>query len=284
MQNRVLINSLSVLIVLAIAGAYFWIDSVAPYVAYFTIFFLILGFFMLTGKIVNQQLFGILIDSRNKVSLSRLQLVLWTLVVLSGFFVMGLLNTANLASTGASDPGPLDITVPQEVWWLLGISTTSLVGSPLLKSYREEQSATGSTPAPVSTSAPVTEAVAATTDTSNNADAEATPAPAPVATTPGTNGTSTDNTGKVIHKNTTADKASFWDIFMGEESTNYKSVDVAKLQMLFFSLITVVSYTIAVIVQIKTGSTFSFPDINAGLVTLMGISHAGYLTNKGIPK
>ena len=107
---------------------------------------------------------------------------------------------------------------------------------------------------------------------------EAAPAPATGSSAP------SDVTAEAIHVNPAPDKANFWDIFMGEESSNYKSVDVAKLQMLLFSVITIVSYTVAIIVQVQANQTSAFPAINAGLVTLMGISHAGYLTHKGIPK
>ena len=47
-----------------------------------------------------------------------------------------------LSNIGRSSPTPLAITVPTQVWLLLGISTTSLVGSPLLKSNKMRQSKT----------------------------------------------------------------------------------------------------------------------------------------------
>src|SRR2546427_2881501 len=44
---------------------------------------------------------GLLIDERNKISLSRLQIVLWTVVVLSGFL------TAALSNLAMGQPTPL---------------------------------------------------------------------------------------------------------------------------------------------------------------------------------
>ena len=73
---------------------------------------------------------GLLIDERNKISLARLQLTLWTIVVLSGFL------TAALSNLAAAQPNPLAISVPSELWLLMGISTTSLVASPLIKSTK----------------------------------------------------------------------------------------------------------------------------------------------------
>jgi hypothetical protein len=73
---------------------------------------------------------GLLIDERNKISLSRLQRTLWTIVVLSGFL------TAALSNLEAGQPDPLAISAPSELWLLMGISTTSLVASPLIKSTK----------------------------------------------------------------------------------------------------------------------------------------------------
>lgn len=69
---------------------------------------------------------GTLVDGRNKMSLSRLQLALWTLLVLSGFLA------AALSNIRAGQAAPLAIAIPAELWLLLGISVTSLVGSPLI--------------------------------------------------------------------------------------------------------------------------------------------------------
>ncbi|MCK4458266.1 MAG: hypothetical protein KAT13_01350, partial [Methanosarcinales archaeon] len=69
---------------------------------------------------------GLLIDERNRMSLSRLQMILWTAIILSGLLVAALSNT----TLGAKDP--LAIALPEELWMLMGISTASLVGSPLI--------------------------------------------------------------------------------------------------------------------------------------------------------
>jgi hypothetical protein len=53
---------------------------------------------------------GLLIDTRNKMLLSRLQLILWTLVVLSAFLTVALFNIRN---TQMADP--LHIKVPSQV-------------------------------------------------------------------------------------------------------------------------------------------------------------------------
>jgi hypothetical protein len=69
---------------------------------------------------------GVLLDSRRKLSLSRFQMVIWSILVLAAFL------TAALANISSRQEDPLGIAVPESIWILLGISVTSLVGSPLL--------------------------------------------------------------------------------------------------------------------------------------------------------
>lgn len=69
---------------------------------------------------------GVLVDQRNKISLSRLQLVLWSIVVVSAVISYGSLN-ALWGQTHA-----LNLNVPNQLWILLGISTGSFVAAPLV--------------------------------------------------------------------------------------------------------------------------------------------------------
>lgn len=88
---------------------------------------LVVFFFRGIGKICKKIWFGVLIDERNKVSLSRFQITLWTILFLASFFVAALINIFG------EQTNPLDIGIPTEFWVLMGISTTSLVGSSLIK-------------------------------------------------------------------------------------------------------------------------------------------------------
>jgi hypothetical protein len=91
---------------------------------------LIVAFLLLVGKLKNGRLGGFLIDNRQKVSLSRLQLVGWTVLIISAYSTAALWNTSH----GAKDP--LSILVPAQVWALMGISMTSFVGSRIVKSSK----------------------------------------------------------------------------------------------------------------------------------------------------
>ena len=72
-----------VVILVAIAWAGLNLTQDRPASAYFVILFLMTGFAVVTGRAITGYWRGILIDARNRLSLSRLQMISWTLVVLS---------------------------------------------------------------------------------------------------------------------------------------------------------------------------------------------------------
>jgi hypothetical protein len=76
----------------------------------------------------------LLSDERGRWSLSRLQLLVWTVLVLSTFWTMFL--TRLLAN--AADP--LALSVDDNLWWLLGISGASSVASPLILGRKQASS------------------------------------------------------------------------------------------------------------------------------------------------
>jgi hypothetical protein len=193
---------------------------------------------------------GLLIDERNKISLSRLQATLWTLLVLSALFVAALSN----ARLGQSDP--LAIGIPTTLWMLIGISTTSLVGSPLVLSSKKGRSANaGEIQQTLSLLAQQN------VDTSSIA-----------------------NLGQVI-VNTNPQNARWADLFTGEETGNAAQFDLAKIQMFYFTFILALVYavTLGLLFQQPGMIISAFPDLSQGMLTLLGISHAVYLTNKVIP-
>ncbi len=260
--------------------------------------------------------FGILIDTRNKFSLSRLQLILWLTLIASSIGIAFLQNykipspTLTIYFTGAfegsfqipadcrtgdvlfdercrpaalseqlqtlnieniqgnlgqllrdgdqmqitpptaehaaatfeiqsqsdeSAPEGRDFNIPDEILLLLGISTTSLVGSPLLKSIRDQ---------------------------------------------------SADEPSKIA-RNAKQKEARFSDFVMGEETQNRDQIDLAKVQMLYLTLVLVVAYGVALaeMFQTNAGSVITqFPPVASGVILLLGISHTGYLADKALPK
>ena len=73
---------------------------------------------------------GVLINERNLMSLSRLQMVVWSIIVLSAYFTMV------VARIRLCDPNPLSIQIDWHLLALMGISTTSLLGAPLIQSTK----------------------------------------------------------------------------------------------------------------------------------------------------
>lgn len=118
-----------------------------------------LGFLALIGKVVTQEQrdgkrsggrwTGILIDNRFKISLSRLQIMLWTVLALSTFTVIALDRTIPLlrasyftpSQRGEAEslPNPLDVRFPEELLLAMGISVTSLAGASWIKSKKTEK-------------------------------------------------------------------------------------------------------------------------------------------------
>jgi len=79
--------------------------------------------------------------------------------------------------------------------------------------------------------------------------------------------------------------AGWGDLFKGEETGNAAQLDMGKVQMLFFTLILVLAYGIAIDALLNgTGAVKELPILDAGIVALLGSSHAGYLANKAVPR
>lgn len=215
---------------------------------------LLLVFSIVAGHVITGLLRGVLIDSRNKISLSRFQMLLWTVLLLSGFLTAVLINIRR----GQSDP--LSIALHPDLWGLLGISTASLVGSPLIKSNKKSE--------------PTNESAKAKTEAQLTSQGAA---PAGVTAE-----------GQIVVNNKSED-ASFTDMFKGEEVGNAAYLDLGKVQMFFFTLITWFVYATALgamftaSVRPDAPKISGFPDLDTGMVALLGISHAAYLANKAVP-
>jgi hypothetical protein len=136
--------------------------------------------------------------------------------------------TASLNETVADSNTPLSVHIPSEVWVLLGISTTSLVASPLIKTQKQER----------------------------------------------------------IQTNATVQDAKLSDFFRGEEGGDFLKLDLSKVQMFYFTVIVIGAYAVALANVFTTtqNAITSLPTLDGGVVAMLGVSHAGYLTNKAVPK
>ena len=115
-------------------------------VAWTEILLLMSAFAVVAGRGITGSWRGILIDHRYKIDLARLQLMAWTVLILSALFTSVLDNIAGGSAT------PLSIDIPSELWILMGISTASAVSAPLLMD-REKTGDAASQSSPVARNA-----------------------------------------------------------------------------------------------------------------------------------
>ncbi|HTR84472.1 MAG TPA: hypothetical protein VMI56_08330 [Reyranella sp.] len=93
--------------------------------------------FVTIGRGFNLYWFGILVDGRNKIALSRLQVVLWSILFIGTFPVIYFWNMAHAPDLAQA----LDLTVPDAVWALMGMAGASAAATPLILSAKPDPSA-----------------------------------------------------------------------------------------------------------------------------------------------
>jgi hypothetical protein len=233
------------------------------------VMFFMIVFIALIGKLITGRYSGIFINERNKMTLSRFQLVIWTLIVLSAFLTIAL----ERAYAGVADP--LKIELPTQLWALLGISTTSLVGSPLVLSTKVPKAPTKEAKEKAALRLAKLEEIP--TDRTQADGKKFDAALKSIEANAATNGT--------LDSNKDVKDANFSEMFTGDEVGNKGVVDMAKVQMFFFMLIIAFSYMVLLVNLIMTAQPSdlkNFPALSDGLVALLGISSGGYLTNKAV--
>jgi len=72
------------------------------------------------------------------------------------------------------------------------------------------------------------------------------------------------------------------DMFKGDEVATGAHLDLSKVQMFYFTLMLVLVYAVALgrMFAVSSGKIAAFPDVDASMVALMGISHAGHLVKQ----
>jgi hypothetical protein len=220
------------------------------YLGLWVIILVIMLFFIcIIGWKVNNRLSGVLIDERNKFSLSRLQILSWTVIVLSAFATACLYNMVH------GNPNPLSIAIPEELWLLMGISTTALVGSPLILNSKK-------TGKPDKKERDRNKGILKKKDPQ---EAE-----------------NLTNKNTLMIKKDPKD-ASISDMFRGDETGNFAQVDISKIQLFYITMLLLLAYLMALggLLASDPGSFTEFPQVDSSMVALLGISNAGYLTYKG---
>ena len=200
--------------------------------------------------------FGILVDGRNKIALSRLQIMLWTILFVATFLVVYLWNVGHLFDATGNKidiAKALDLTVPDAVWVLMGIAGVSAAGSPLILSAK--------------------------------------PAPNPGDPPPAAPRDANKFLDGVVVKRRAGVRPKWSDVILGDEAGNGDEIDISKLQQLLLSLVAVAAYAYAIAESLvsvaphgtATGSILTqLPGMTGGFLTLIGASHATYLSYKAV--
>jgi len=214
--------------------------------AWILILALMLLFVAVASKGITGYWRGFLIDKRNRMSLSRLQIVAWTLVVVSAILTAFLSNAS---------PNAMSITVPQEVWIAIGISTTSAIAGPALLAQKERK---------VPNQAEKDKTIEEVSNTDKKKIDE--------------------ELSTMVLRNERMSDARWGDLLKGDESGNAANIDLGKLQMFFFTFMLVLGYAVAIARLFEGSSAITaLPPVDGSMNTLLGISHTGYLANKAAP-
>jgi hypothetical protein len=204
--------------------------------------------FLVLGRSITRRPLGVLVNQRNLMSLSRFQMTVWTVVVLSAYLTFALTRI----KVGA--PDPLAVQIDWHLWALLGISATSLVGTPLILSTKQDKEPD---PAVIQRTAQLIHEPIEEIDS---------------------------NREGTLYVNASMSDARFVDMFQGDEVNNTAHIDLAKVQMFYFTIIAVVAFFVMVFHALTepNPNLDRLPMLPDGLVAILGISNAGYLTSKGI--
>jgi hypothetical protein len=209
-----------------------------------------LSLVVLGQSIVGRPL-GVLINEQNLVSVSRLQMIVWTVAVLAAYFTYAL---ARMKAGTAAYPDPLAVAIDWHLWALMGISTTSFVSA----------------------------AVISTTKRDKEPDADVTKITAQNL------GEDSDrvefNREGILYANEAKTDARFTDVFQGNEMGDTTHIDLAKVQMFYFTVISAVAFVVMIAKSLRSGDVSKLPELPDGLIAILGISHAGYLTGQSVTK
>ncbi len=280
-------------------------QSIRPVWLWLILLALLTALLLVISHAYTHRWLGVLIDERKKYSLSRLQMVLWTVVILSAFItaVLANLQLVQLVTvSGAVNPpqvvgvpvgtlvldvlarvgvfNPQDSTIHPDVdTSQLNLAATVHDGQQIYVPLKGENA-----PQPLTIE--------------ENEGQPTTPLsvqiPSEVWVLLGISTTSLvasplikNQTQERIVKNQSATDAKLSDFFRGEQTGDFTQLDLGKVQMFFFTAIVIGAYAIALASMFLTrelSAITSLPALDSGVIAMLGVSHAGYLTNKAVPK
>ena len=252
----------------AITGLFVWMAVWRPwgiYTSWIAVMVALTLFVVIAGHGITGVWRGAFIDSRNKMSLSRLQMFTWTVLIVSAFGCIA------IARTLENPADALDLAVPATIWLLMGISTSSLIGSPLIKDAKQRA------PRPDDASETLRrQGLTLREEDEPELERERSASRSRPSQQVRLEGRIVSNVDPL--------QARWSDLFTSEEVSNVTYLDLGKIQLFFFTVLVVLAYGVAVGGSLRgAGVPAALPDVGDGMVTLLGISHAGYLSAKAVP-
>jgi hypothetical protein len=194
---------------------------------------------------------GIFIDRDNQISLARFQIVLWTVLLVGSLFTAGITNATTQDSQEA-----LAITIPKEIWALLGLGALTAIAAPAIKGAKR------------ALGGPAQAAVPSQARAASNMQADQS-----LRSTP-------EFDGLVLVKQ----DARWFGMIQGDYEGS-ASVDTSKLQQLATTVLLVTVYSIALWNKMSTpGGIHGFPPVGDGFLALLGVSNAAYLADKQLAR
>lgn len=219
----------------------------SPYDTWLLLMAVLIAFLAVSGHGIKGHWRGALIDEYNRLSLSRLQMMSWTVLVVAALGTIGVRQARTNPTTG------LEIDVPPEIWMLMGLSTVSLLASPAIKQKLSRD------PSPPNAKKRLQDQ--------------------------GSVAGQMEAVGKVA-ANQDVGSSRWSNLFMGETVNDAGYLDIPKVQMFLFTVLTLLIYGTAIgkslILAAEPGGTLptQLPELSDSILTLLGISHGGYLVGK----
>lgn len=226
----------------------------------------VLGIAVVVGLSKGKGAFGALVDGRGKYSLARLQILLWTALIIGGYF-------------GIAFPERF-VKIPNEVLGLLGVTLGSTVVSTAIKANKM---LTGQTADEEQRSRAIAESaqnellrlLGVESPESLSSDEKS----ALLASL--SDGELTELNRQVEAKR----KPSWLDIFSQEEKGKEHLVDIGKLQMFAWTMAALVIYGAMLVGKLalpleEVKKLTELPNVTGTILALMGISQAAYLGMK----
>lgn len=222
---------------------------------------------VLVGLFKGRGVFGALIDMRGKYCLSRLQILLWTALVIGGY-------------VGIAAPKGDFVNIPNEVLGLLGIALGSTVVSTAIKANQVlngQTASEGQRERQIAASAQneMLRLLGIAQPELLSADEKASLLAH----------ISDDERAELNRQIAIQRKPSFMDLFTQEQVGTEHLIDIGKLQMFAWTVVALAIYGAMLVEKLtlpvdEVRQLTELPNVTGTILTLMGISQAAYLGMK----